>query len=100
MNFWIIITAVGLPTAVVSTIVGIMFRRIEKRLDREKEARRAFEMFQIKGLTATMALCEANSIALQNGKCNGETHKALSYMKDVKRAERDFLFSHGVEHIF
>ena len=100
MNIWVIITAIGLPTTVVATIVGIMFRRIEKRMDDEKKARRDFEHFQIRSLTATMGLCEANAIALQNGKCNGETHKALDYMQKVKREQREFLISQGIEHIF
>ena len=99
MNIWAIITAVGLPTSVVGTIVGIVFRRIEKRLDSEKKARRDFELFQIKALTATMGLCEANAIALKNGKCNGETRGALEYMKKVKHEQREFLISNGVEHI-
>lgn len=100
MNVWQIFVAVGTPSAIVGTIVGIMFRRIEKRFDDEKQARRNFERFQLRGLTATMALSEANAIALQNGKCNGETHKALDYMKEVKREQRDFLISQGIDHIF
>lgn len=100
MQFWTIIVALGVPTAVVGTIVGILVHRIEKRLDDEKEARRAFELFQVKGLMATMKLSEANAIALQNGKCNGETHSALEYVKQIKREEKEFLFTHGVEHLF
>lgn len=100
MDFWNIIVAWGVPTAITGTVVGIMFRRIEKRLDEEKQARRAFEHFQVRGLTATMALSEANAIALQNGRCNGETHKALDYMKVVKHEQRDFLISLGIDHIF
>ena len=99
MNIWGILTAIGLPTTVVATIVGITLRRIEKRLDDDKKARRDFEMFQIKSIMATMRLCEANAIALQNGKCNGETHKALEYMQNIKREQRDFLISKGIEHI-
>ena len=100
MDIWAIITAVGLPTAFVSTVVGIMSRRIEARMDSEKKARRDFELFQIKTITATMGLCEANAIALENGRCNGETHKALEYMREVKREQRDFLLEQGIEHIF
>ena len=100
MQIFAIITAIGLPTAVVSTVVGIMFRRIEKRMDDEKRARREFERFQIKSLMATMGLCEANALALQNGKCNGETHTALEYMQEVKREHREFLYTQGIEHIF
>lgn len=99
MDILMILTAVGLPTAVVSTVVGIMFRRIEKKMDSEKKARKEFEMFQVKAITATMGLCEANAIALQNGKCNGETHRALAYMQEVKHNQRDFLITLGIEHI-
>lgn len=100
MDFMAIILATGLPTAVVAAVVGTMFRRIEKRLDDEKKARRAFERFQVNSLTATMSLCEANALALQNGKCNGETHTALEYMQKWKREQREFLISQGIDHIF
>lgn len=103
MQIWTFLLAIGVPSAV----VGLMFRRIERRMDEERKARKAqdearlkFEEFQTRGMTATMALCEANSIALQNGRCNGETHKALEYMKKVKGEQRDFLVSKGIEHIF
>lgn len=107
MNFWTIIAAVGLPGAIVSAVVGYIARRIEKRLDREaeerkrqEEARKEFERYQLEGLTATMKLCEANALALQHGHCNGETHAALEYMQKVKREQRQFLSSHGLDHIF
>lgn len=100
MNIWIILVAWGVPTAITGAIVGIMFRKIDKKLEDDKKARREFERFQVKGLTATMGLCEANAIALQRGKCNGETHKALEYMQGVKREQREFLMSQGIDHIF
>lgn len=100
MDIWMILMAWGIPSAIAGTVVGFMFRRFEKRMDDERKARRAFEQFQVKGLCATMKVCEANAIALQNGKCNGETHSALEYMQEVKRDQRDFLFSHGIDHIF
>lgn len=96
MNFWAILAAWGIPSTLAATVIGIMFRRIEKRMDE----RRKFEQFQVKGLMAAMKLGEANAIALQNGKCNGETHAALDYVKEVKRQERDFLMAQGIEHIF
>lgn len=100
MNFWAILAAWGVPSALAATVIGIMFRRIEARMDEEKQTRRKFEQFQVKGLMAAMKLGEANAIALQNGKCNGETHAALDYVKEVKRQERDFLITQGIEHIF
>lgn len=107
MQFWATLLAIGIPSSVVTAIIGFMVRKIERRMDDERrtrqeqdEARKQFEKFQARGLTATMALCEANAIAIQNGKCNGETHRALDYMQQVKYEQRDFLTSQGIEHIF
>lgn len=100
MDIWVILLAWGVPSAIAGTVVGIMFKRFEKRMDDERKARRDFERFQVKGLCATMKVCEANAIALQNGRCNGETHAALEYMQEVKRDQRDFLMSQGINHIF
>ena len=102
-EIWAIIAAVGLPSA----IVGFCIRRIEKRLDAERKAReeqeaarKAYEGFQVQVLTAVTKLSEANAIALQNGKCNGETHAALEYLTDVRHKQRDFLIKQGLDNIF
>ena len=107
MDFWQILAAIGLPSIIITAVVGYIVRRIEKRLEKEEaerkqqeEARRSFERYQLAALTATMALCEANAMALQNGRCNGETHAALAYMQKVKHEQRDFLTSQGIDHIF
>lgn len=96
MDIWSFLLAIGVPSA----IFGIMMKRFEQRMDAEKKARRDFEQFQVEGLCATMKVCEANAIALQNGKCNGETHAALEYMRKVKRDQREFLINQGIDHIF
>lgn len=107
MDFWSILAAAGLPSAAVTAVVGYLVRRMEKRQNEEKkarekqeEARRKFEQYQLAALTATMTLCEANALALQNGRCNGETHAALAYLQKVKNEQRDFLTSQGIDHIF
>lgn len=104
---WTIIGATGLLSAVVGGIVGIFFRRIEKRMDKEnearqerEEARRKYEIFQVKTLTAVTALSKANAIALKNGKCNGETKAALEYLDKVKHEQREFLTEQGIDHLF
>ena len=95
-----------LATGIIGGLVGLLFRRLEKKMDRDRaereaheSARREFESFQISMQTATAALCEANAIALQNGKCNGETHAALDYLRKVKHEQRDFLYKQGISHI-
>lgn len=107
MNFWAILAAVGLPGAIVAAVVGLFVRRFERRLDEEKEerqkreaARKEYELFQVKMLTAVAALGKANAIALKNGKCNGETSAALAYLEEVKHDRRDFLNAQGVDHLF
>lgn len=91
-----IVAAAGVPSA----LFAYYLRRIERRKEREEAARRNHELYQVKMLTATAALCEANALALQNGKCNGETHKALDYLKEVKHEQRDFLVAQGIDHLF
>lgn len=100
---WAVIVAVGIPSA----LVGFLVRRIEKRLDAEKKARedqetarKTYEDFNVHALTAVMKLSEANAIALQNGKCNGETHAALTYLTEVRHEQRDFLIKQGLDNIF
>lgn len=91
-----VIAAAGIPSA----LFAAFLRGVEKRRAREEETRRKYELYQVKMLTATAALCEANAIALQNGHCNGETHKALEHLKEVKHDQRDFLVAQGIDHIF
>ena len=106
-TFWTILLSVGFPSAVVGGVVAFCFNRIEKKIEAERTAReeqegkrREYERFQVKMLTATAKLCESNAIALQNGKCNGETHAALAYLKEVKHDQRDFLVNQGIDHLF
>ena len=107
MNIWAILMAVGIPSAIAAAVIGFCVRHIEKKLNEAEKARKAheaarksFELFEVQTLLATAALCEANAIALQNGKCNGETHAALEYLHKVKHQQKDFLFAQGVENIF
>ena len=102
-----IIIAVGAPSAIVGGFVSYLFRRIDRRLEREaaerrqrEQAQQQYEVFQVRMTTAITKLCEANAIALQHGKCNGETHAALDYLQEVGREQRDFLVSKGIEQLF
>lgn len=107
MDIWAILAATGFLSAVVGGVVALCFRRIEKRMDAEQaerkareEARRKYELFQVKTLTAVTALSKANAIALKNGKCNGETKAALEYLERVKHEQREFLNTQGIYHLF
>lgn len=94
------ITEILLAASIPSALFAYYLRTVEKRRAKEEEARRNYEVYLIKMITATACLCEANAIALQNGKCNGETHKALDHLKKVKHDQRDFLVAQGIDHLF
>jgi hypothetical protein len=107
MSIWTILAAIGAPSAIAAAVIGVMVRRFEKKMDEAEKARakheadrRAFELFEVQTLFATASLCEANAIALQNGKCNGETHAALEYLQKVKHKQKDFLIEKGVDQLF
>lgn len=91
-----VLAAAGIPSA----LFAYYLRKVEKRRADEEAARKQYELYQVKMLTATACLCEANAIALQNGKCNGETHRALDHLKEVKHDQRDFLVAQGIDHLF
>lgn len=102
---------VGAPTAVIGGVIALVFSRIEKKIDRkhtereqreeEREAaRKEYERYTTKQLMAVTALSEANAIALQNGKCNGETHRALEYTRQIKHEQREFLTQLGIDHLY
>lgn len=103
MEFMDMLALFGIPT----TIVGLLVWRFKKSIDKAEAERKAredrqhkYEVFQVRMIMAVAAVCEANAIALQNGKCNGETHRALEYLNNVKREQRDFLTEQGIEHLF
>lgn len=104
-ELWQLLLAVGLPTAIVSGVIGMFFWRLKrwetKRQEEQekKEAeRRELELLQIRGTLAAMSLGEATATALKNGHCNGETERALEYEQRVKHEIRDFLAKSGVNH--
>lgn len=107
MDIWSILMAVGIPAALTAAVIGFCVRRFEKKLDKAEEARKKheedrkdFEFFEVQTLLAAVSLGEATALALQRGKCNGETHAALEYLQKVKHQQKDFLIKQGVENIF
>lgn len=93
-----IIAAAGIPSA----ICGLMFRRLEKKMDEKEKARELHEYFVIKSINASMALGEATAEAVQripDAHCNGDMHKALEYAREVKHEQKDFLNKQAVHAI-
>ena len=103
----IILLAAGIPSAVCGGLVGLLFWKLKRQIERNEaaqkkrdETRLKFELFQVKMTTACASLGKANALAIKRGKCNGETAAALAYLEEVKHDQRDFLVAHGIEHIY
>lgn len=111
--WWLILAALGLPSA----LTGFFIRRMEKRLDKreaqrkkEQEAleakaearekkREQLELVLIQSTSAAIALGEATARAVQripDAHCNGDMHQALEYAAEVKHNQKDFLMELGV----
>ena len=111
--WWLILAALGLPSA----LTGFFIRRMEKRLDKreaqrkkEQEAleakaearekkREQLELVLIQSTSAAIALGEATARAVQripDAHCNGDMHHALEYAAKVKHDQKDFLMGLGV----
>lgn len=115
--WWLILAALGLPSA----ITGLIIRRMEKRMDsREAERKRfqeaaerraderedkreQFENALFKSTMAAIALGEATARAVQripDAHCNGDMHAALEYAAKIKHEEKDLLMGLGIHAMY
>lgn len=96
------VAAMGIPSA----IMGVLVRRMEKRIAKRDAAREEKDKAQeelllllIKTTGASIALGEATARAVQripDAHCNGDMHDALKYAADIKHEQKDFLAKQGV----
>jgi hypothetical protein len=105
------VTAVQLAAsfvgAAISAAVGIIVWRLQRRIDKAEinrgeveRSRKKNEVLLIKSSRAAIALGEATAMAIKNGKCNGETEKALAYAREIKHEQKDFLYEQGVRAMY
>lgn len=111
--WWLIIAALGLPSAV----TGLIIRRMEKRLDsreaqrkkdteaavaraeEQEKKREQLDLVLIQSTSAAIALGEATARAVQripDAHCNGDMHAALEYAAKVKHNQKNFLTGLGI----
>ena len=93
---WAVVLAIGIPTS----IVGLLFRRIEKRIEERDKQKADKEAAQIKNQAmmiklamASLSLGEATAEAVQripDAHCNGDMDAALTFAKTTREAYRDF----------
>lgn len=101
-DFIVTLVTSVLPAGITGFCFFLIERNIKKEADkREKQEhdRQAFNLVLLKSVNATMALGEATCMAMRNGKCNGETERALNYMRTIKDEQKDFINRKSVEAI-
>ena len=88
------------PGAMISTAVGIMFKRFEKRIDKRDEARSKRDFLLCKGTIAAIELGTTQAKELQEkGHINGNTQQAYDYAMEVKHNIEDFYARAGSQSL-
>lgn len=89
-------------TAVLGFFVWLIENNIKKREERDEQRdkdRQEFEILILESINANTDLCIANNIALKNGKCNGESERAMARVSESKQKMQMFLAKKGVEKV-
>lgn len=98
--------AMGVPSAIMGFIGWYLKRTIDKReMQRQKREnnREALMLMMMKSERENTNLCIAIAKAVQripDAKCNGDMTAALKRVETANQEEKEFLISHGVQHIF
>lgn len=96
------VAAMGIPSAIMGVIVKRMEKRIAKRDEAREEKDKAQEqllLLIVQSNGAAIALGEATARAVQripDAHCNGDMHDALAYATKVKHEQKDFLAKQGI----
>ena len=107
LNIWELligfVAAMGIPSAV----MGLIIRRLEKRLTRRDNLREEQDKSQkdlipllVQSTSASIALGEATAKAVQripDAHCNGDMHAALEYATNIKHKQKEFLTKQGID---
>ena len=79
---------------------GLILRRfdkLDKKLDKQEDARIDESIVILSGLKAIGHLAEATAMAQKRGHTNGETETALTYYKNSKDKLNDYLLYRSAE---
>lgn len=93
---WALLAELGIVTG----LIGILLRRFEKRLEKrdkakeeKEEARKRYDILNIRMSFASLSLAEATAEAVQripDTHCNGDMHAALDSAREAKEEYRAF----------
>ena len=73
------------------------FKKKQKEDDEREHKRHKKDVLIIKSLNAVADLAQANSIALRDGKTNGELKRALNGYDSVSKEMTDFIIENSVK---
>lgn len=100
MNLWQILGVAAIPSFCMTAVMGILFRRLERKIDEKEAARAEREYLLVKGTNASIGLGESMARELKkDGKVNGRTEEALAYATEAKHKIEDFYTQQGVYHL-
>ena len=112
------LTAVQILMLAVSTVMGFMIWRLQRKVQKKEEAKekaeeakqaerdqqkrdvQQYQRFMTQTQRALTKLCVATAVAVRDGKSNGELKAALEIMEKVAREQRDFLVDQGINGLF
>lgn len=103
MDWWAIVVAAGIPSALVGLIIWFFKRKLDKNEKANSERTANMESLILMMLQSTRAntvLCRATAEAVRDGHCNGNMTAALKTVDAVAQAEKDFLLDKGIKYIF
>mgnify|MGYP003571284673 CR=1 FL=1 len=93
----IISACASIVSGMVLFLLQAFFKRKQKQDDEREQKRHKKDVLIIKSLNAVADLAQANSIALRDGKTNGELKRALKEYDAVSKEITDFIIENSVE---
>lgn len=82
---------------VVSGVFLRRFDRMEKKMDKQEEARIEESVVIVTGIRAIGHLSEATAIAQKQGHANGETETAMKHYREANDELNDYLLRRAAE---
>jgi len=93
----IISACASIVSGMVLFFLQAFFKKKQKQDDEREQKRHKKDVLIIKSLNAVGDLTLANSIALRDGKTNGELKKALKEYESINKEITNFIIENSVE---
>ena len=100
------LSLMGVYTAITGFLFWLLKRHIDKKEAKRDKREQNIERFMIlmmQNSRATNILAKATAVAVQripDAHCNGDMTAALEEAERIQGEEKDFVMTHGIEHIF